>query len=171
MTAIGKRNERTILFVASFALILGGGLLRHNEANCFECGYEPDSSATCQNYPISASHPELSNDTVKAVAIYACGSNASTDTLPFWWASVWNADSQHSVPRFYKDNSVGKHIIEATPLGRDAGHCFKAPIDFTSISKLFFDTIIYLADVVHNVNFADFDRNHDDTVDALFLWL
>ncbi len=92
------------------------------------CGEE--EQICCPPYPCINQYPDPTIDTVRALVLYACGSNAATDTLPNWWASIWNPDSQHSVPQYFKDNSLGRYIMLPTPYGRDAGHCFRATIPF-----------------------------------------
>ncbi len=92
----------------------------------FECGEESDTTT----------QPAVPKTGVaKAVVIYATWdstTNPKKDTMPDWWANVWDSTRQLSVPKFYKDNSLEKFLMLPTPYGRDAGHCFRAniPVDF-----------------------------------------
>lgn len=63
-------------------------------------------------------------DTLKAVVIYACSTGVGSELLPSWFASIWDSSQQLSVPRYYKDNSLGKYIMTAQAFGRDSLHCF-----------------------------------------------
>ncbi len=124
---------------------------------------------------------------VKAVVIYACDTSASTNVLPSWWAQIWDSSKQLSVPRWYKDNSLGQLILNAVPYGRDSSHCFTSNIATAYILdgrdayfRSFVHDIIVRADTV--INFADFDNDgangipasqdsvgdDDGDVDALF---
>ncbi len=150
------------IFLVLFSMVIWGDIVQAQAVDTFFCS--TDSLHPVGSIPTTG--------TVKAVAIYACGSNASTDTLPVWWAQVWDTARQHSIPRLYKDNSLGQYIMLPTPYGRDAGHCFKASIPFQGgdagiFDKPFFDSIMTQADAA--INFANFDGNNDDTVDAFFL--
>ncbi|HXF49317.1 MAG TPA: right-handed parallel beta-helix repeat-containing protein [Verrucomicrobiae bacterium] len=114
-------------------------------------------------------------DTIKAVAIFACKTTASTTAKPVWADSIWDSSLQHSVPRYYKDNSLGKYIMSAVASGRTSTTCWTStypvpdplgggtdePSGFP-----FFEDVMKRADTA--INFADFDRDQDDTVDACF---
>ncbi len=76
-------------------------------------------SDVCNTHDSASWTPAASIGTLKAAVIYACNQNASTIQLPSWAKSIWDSSKQLSVPRFYKDNSLGKYLMLSTPLGRD----------------------------------------------------
>ena len=48
-------------------------------------------------------------DTTRGVAIYAAAADPPHDSLPPWWADVWDLNLDNSIPKYYSDNSFGKH--------------------------------------------------------------
>ncbi|MCI0531913.1 MAG: hypothetical protein L0Y74_08205, partial [candidate division Zixibacteria bacterium] len=129
--------------------------------------------------PNGSSTPVPTPDTLKAVAIYACTTFTfpSLRKLPTWAHSIWDSGVQLSVPRFFKDNSLGKYMISARAFGRTSDTCWTAtghvPNPFAGGGPEvdpegvpFFKNIMAQAD--DSINFSDFDSDQDDTVDACF---
>ncbi|MGE5693377.1 MAG: hypothetical protein ACM3YF_06315 [Candidatus Zixiibacteriota bacterium] len=56
--------------------------------------------------------------TLAPVALFACGSYANKQTLPKWYDSVWTLTIPHSVPKYFKDNSLGRYIMYSDAFGR-----------------------------------------------------
>ncbi|MGE5692946.1 MAG: FlgD immunoglobulin-like domain containing protein [Candidatus Zixiibacteriota bacterium] len=115
----------------------------------------------------------VGSETLSVVAIYACGTEASTTALPSWWERIWQPDTQHSVPKFYKDNSFGNYIMNSGAFGQNDTHCFTFvgdgddPFNEHDFAILM-DEVIPYADMVENINFGDFDNDTDGIVDGLF---
>jgi len=113
--------------------------------------------------------------TLSPVAIYACSETLppNEELLPSWYDSIWTPTIPHSVPKFYKDNSLGKYIMNSAAFGRNSTHCFtfKGSGDGASLFEKWFGDVIPQADIV--INFADFDKDGpngvpDGVVDGLF---
>ncbi len=122
-----------------------------------------------------------STGVAKGVAIYATWSNTThpkRDSLPSWWKDIWDSTRHPSVPKFYKDNSLGSYRLQITPYGLNSQLCFKTSVfpdtgDFSFPGTppnggwAFTDSILRQAD--DSINFADFDADGDNYVDAVFL--
>lgn len=136
-------------------------------AGHFDCVIKQDSSWTV-GVPVAPSA-----GVAKGVAIYA--SYVTNAARPSWWTKIWDSTVQLSVPKFYKDNSLGQYSLQITPFG-NGSQCFVTdvfPDTGTSGDQppnggdSFTSAILDSADKV--INFANFDANGDNIVDALFL--
>jgi M6 family metalloprotease-like protein len=109
------------------------------------------------------------SDTLSPVAIYVCGNDAGSALLPKWHDSIWNPTIRHSVPRYFKDNSLGKYIMKPSAFGLNDTLCFtlSGPIgssyELNQISQYFHDV---LPEVDDSVNFADFDNDGPNGIPA-----
>ncbi len=126
---LGKKSLIWFLLIGFLSVIVNADLtLAEGVPPCLEPVATP-----CPPFP---NHQDTvpSTGTFRALVVYACGSDAPADTLPDWWASIWDTATaaQHTVPRYFKDNSLGKYLLIPTLYGRDTGHCFRIiiPVDF-----------------------------------------
>ncbi|HXF49828.1 MAG TPA: hypothetical protein VNL73_10465 [Verrucomicrobiae bacterium] len=135
----------------------------------FECRFSVDTTATPTVAP--------STGVAKGVAIYATWDSTThpkRDTLPFWWKNIWDSTQQLSVPKYFKDNSQGNYRMQITPFGRDGDtlFCYKTAIfPDTEFDPVFFEEFIdsILTQADEDINFANYDADSDNVVDAVFL--
>lgn len=110
-----------------FGIILLAPHIGWADSAQFECGEESDTT-TQPAVPKTGA--------TKAVVIYATWdstTNPKKDTMPDWWARVWDSTKQLSVPKFYKDNSLGKYMISARAFGRTSDTCWTGWFTFPEI--------------------------------------
>ncbi len=125
--------------------------------------------------------PTLGNfklrDTLTALCIYASAPIPPpplTTNLPDFWRKMWNISEQVSVPRFYKENSdssgAPRYLLTVDPYGKlPESTCFISQYypDGNGGGDQFIRDILMRADSV--INFANYDRDGDKFVDALFM--
>jgi len=156
--------RKCVPIIFFWVLLFGMG----QAADSFKCW--TDTAVTTSSLP--------GKDTLKAVVIYACGSNASNKFLPSWWSQIWDSTGgdHWTVPWYYQDNSMGKYKLTAVPHGRGI-LCYYSTDSITGGSSTqpdadFSDSILFRADSF--INFVQFDNdgptgNPDGIVDAYFL--
>ncbi len=113
MRVLQRGSKGVLLFALLFLLFIptkeGFGM--------FVCG--PIDTVTWTAAP--------STGTLKAVVIYACSTGAATIQLPSWAKTIWDSSKQVSVPRYYRDNSLGKYHMNAVAYGA-GNNCFTAAV-------------------------------------------
>ncbi len=107
---------------------------------------------------------------VNAIVIYCAGMNVTT-SLPGWSSAIWSGGNPLSVPRFYSENSNALYTLTADVAGpAKTAKLYQSnccdPIGETGGSN--FDVnIVTLVDA--DENFALYDQDNDNYVDAFFL--
>lgn len=114
-------------------------------------------------------------DTLKALAVFAQHA-LNTTKLPVWADSIWDSARQLSVPRYFKDNSLGKYVMTAVASSRNDTTSWTSSstpipdpaqgLEGDPVGGNFFQDVMMRVDSV--TNFADFDLDQDDVVDACF---
>lgn len=98
---------RNRILLLAFAIWIG--LHARGEAQ-IGCGFQPD--AAWQNRVAAFKK----TDTLRILAIWAVADSALNKKLPTFWREMWDSNSAISVPRFYRDNSDRKYILNIDPL-------------------------------------------------------
>ncbi|MCI0595321.1 MAG: hypothetical protein L0Z48_02130, partial [candidate division Zixibacteria bacterium] len=136
---------------------------------------EEDSLFYCSTPDSIGRTVQAGQQTLSPVAIFACGTDASTDRLPSWYSSIFNFAVQLSVPRFYRDNSLGKYIMNSTAFGLNDTLCFSFSYPANGLMQdhdgvgQWFQEVITQAD--DSIDFASFDADSDGVVDGLFFMI
>ena len=150
-------STKLVLFGMLLLMMLTMGLLSTASAD-FECGGE-------------AELVQEAIDTVFAVALYACTDTSIVQTLPTWYADVWDSTRNLSVPRYYAENSNYKHVVFADPFGRTDDSCFLGPAQYTPNppwgNANFNLAIVSAADEL--IDFGNYDEDGDNYVDYIFM--
>ncbi|MCI0406180.1 MAG: hypothetical protein L0209_08945 [candidate division Zixibacteria bacterium] len=140
-------------------------------ALCSSAFASGDSIFYC-NTPVSAGRTVPAGQrSLSPIALYACGTNASTQQLPAWWARIWHPDTQHSVPRFYRDNSLNQYLFNSQAFGLNDSLCFSfgqaLPSTFSAptVGPLF-TKVMADADTLVGINFANFDNDGPNGIPA-----
>jgi hypothetical protein len=136
------RNRIAVLVFASFL-----GFCAASEAQ-IGCGFQPDAAWEQRVAAFKKT------DTLRVLAIWAVADSSTNKKLPVFWRQMWDSNFAISVPRFYRDNSDRKYILNVDPLGAPDSFCFSPVLDPSGFTggRNFTWEVLFLADPY--VNFA-----------------